>query len=305
MKIFSEIKKHDKEVVFCALGEFGLSLYNFSNNLNFDHFAINDVPIDEELSDRLCQILNLVKLSFDNDLPKAISGINKFYIKSIPKELQNIDKKFVRLIKDKEVRDYLRKNKKTSEINMLNFYDKAKMIWDNTPEDFSMYHRYSEDYKYEICQAESMAKRYSDLGCDELCKNILDFVESTKSLMLENYMGFHRIFLKNASVILAKLNGYKLFRQNKLLKYEILCGKNTYKPKIYPLHELESIYTQRITELIFELENPSLFDYYMVLVPSVLNRTPEQDLNNIKNNDVIPVVIGEKDGKCYFLSYWR
>ena len=45
-------------------------------------------------------------------------------------------------------------------INMLNFYEKAKMIWDNTPQDFSMFNRNNNEHEVIIEEAEKMAKRY-------------------------------------------------------------------------------------------------------------------------------------------------
>lgn len=309
MKIYSEILNYSQDVAKTALGEFGLSLYKFSENIDLNHFGLKDVPLSEDLSDRLCQILNLVNYSINNNLKFAIQGIDKFYNKSIPVDIKNLDKKFVRLIKDEKHRNQLRKNKKSCEISLLNFYDKARMIWDNLPNDFTIFSKNNDSYKQMIFEAELKAKRYKDLGCNELYLNICDSINNIHELMKDVYCGYRRVSLRNASIILAKINGFNLIKRdtNNLFdnqRYSISSSKSTYVPKIYPLHYLEHMQTDHIKSLILELENPALFDHYMVLVPSTKSKSQEKDFDLVDNKNIVPIVLGEKDGKCYFISYW-
>jgi hypothetical protein len=309
MKILHQILKYNPDVVSLSLGQFGTTLYNFSKNLDFDHFGVVDIPIEESLSEKLCQILELVSYAIDHNLNEAIFGISKFYTKSIANELHNLDKKFVRLIKNNDLKNEIRKNKKSCNVSLITFYEKARLIWDSLPDDFTIFSRYSEEYKQMIRSAEIMAQRYKEIGCDDLFENIQKSIKSTQESMEDVYQGFHRISIKNAAIILAKVNRFNLIKKQMpnivdKQNYLIYLNNSIYSPKIYPLFEFESIYTERVHNLLGELENPSFFDYYMVMVPSVDSMTKENDMDSIKEKNIIPIVIGEKDGKCYFISYW-
>jgi hypothetical protein len=306
MKIFSEVNNFDKETIKVALGEFGESFYEFSKDLDLDHFGIDDIPIDNDLSKKIINILKLIKFALDNGLDETVFGISNFYKKDIPLDIKNIDKKFIRLIKNKEKRESLRNNKKICDISLIKFYEKARVVWDNLPEDFSLFTKYSTKFDQILIDAEVKAKRYKELGCDELYKNIIDSVENTKKIMTDIYQGYHRVSLINAAIILAKINRFELSRQEFFEKqnYIISLNKSIYKPKIYPIRYLNQIMPDQIRDLMFELEKNPFFDYYMVLVPSTHGSNQEKDINDIKNKNTIPVLVGEKDGNCYFISYW-
>lgn len=309
MKIFSEILKFEIRTVKSALGEFGLSLLRFSQNIDINHFGISDVPIDENLSNRLCQILYLVDYALKNDLHLSVEGINKFYNKFLNNDIANLDKKFVRLLKDENLRNEIRKNKKISEISLIGFFEKARLIWDNLPEDFSIFSKNDESYKEMIKEAENKALRYKNVGCHELSDNIEKSIESVRKLIDDSYCGYRRVSIRNAAIILSKINQFKLIKKNvensfSKKTYLISLNHEIYNPKIYPIHYLEEIKTDYISSLLFDLEKVPLFDHYMVLVPSLKNRQIEKDKKDIKEKNIIPIILGEKDGKCYFISYW-
>ena len=308
MKIFFQTSNYTQAVYKLAFGKFGESLFNFSNQLDFDHFGIKDIPIDENLSNKLTRILELTDLALKNNLQDVLVDIDKFFNKNISCDLENIDKKFVRLIKDKEKRECLRNDKKICEISLIKFYEKAKITWDNLPDDFKVFSRFSEEYSKMILDAEIKAKRYKELGCDELYNDIISSTENVKRLMNDTYQGFHRISLKNAAIILSKINGFKLknneYADKFIRKYVICINKNIYNPKIYPIRYFSDSITDHIKNLICDLEKIPLFDYYMVMVPSTDNSDENKDIIAVKNKNIIPILLGEKDGKCYFISYW-
>jgi hypothetical protein len=309
MKIFSEIVKFEDEVVKLALGEFGLSLLKFSKVININHFGVCEIPINDDLSEKLCQILYLVDYALKNNLNLSVDGISKFYAKCIDHNLINLDKKYIRLIKDEKIRKEIRKNKKISEVGLAGFYEKARLIWDNLPGDFSIFLKNDTSFEKIIDDAESKADRYESVGCYELSKNIRDSVAVVRGLIKDSYCGYRRISIKNASVILAKINRFELVVKNlensfHKKKYLIFLNNEIYNPKIYPIHYLEDIKTDYIKSLFIDLESTPLFDHYMVLVPSLNSRQINQDLIDIKEKNAIPILLGEKDGKCYFISYW-
>lgn len=111
-----------------------------------------------------------------------------------------------------------------------------------------------------------------------------------------------------------------------------------YQPRVYPLHEFWDLASQEIKDIIALLEafpdagNKPIFDHFGVIVPSValpqqvpkdgiftflderglvqgfsLKDDAEKALDSIliKGEYIHPIIVGEKDGKCYFLSYFN
>jgi len=111
-----------------------------------------------------------------------------------------------------------------------------------------------------------------------------------------------------------------------------------YQPRVYPLHEFWEITSHEMRDIIALLEsfpdagNKPIFDHFGVIVPGVAlpQQTPKDDLYTIlddnglaqifsskeaaekaldliliKGEYIFPIVVGEKDGKCYFLSYFN
>lgn len=103
-----------------------------------------------------------------------------------------------------------------------------------------------------------------------------------------------------------------------------------YEPKVYPFHELSSIAPQQVVQTIKLLESfpeaneKPIFDHFGVIVPSISYKnkmfknesgllhdygtqeecSKELDKVLIKNKYIYPIIIGEKDGKCFFICYW-
>jgi hypothetical protein len=115
------------------------------------------------------------------------------------------------------------------------------------------------------------------------------------------------------------------------------CGPYQYQPRVYPLHDFWDLASEELQDIIKMLENfpdaggKPIFDHFGVIVPSVAlpqqapkgnvfifldekgmtkaftsKEDAEKDLDSIliKNEYLTPIVIGEKDGKCYFLTYF-
>jgi len=105
-----------------------------------------------------------------------------------------------------------------------------------------------------------------------------------------------------------------------------------YEPRVYPLHEFWPAASQTVKDIINLTENfpdasgKPVFDHYGVIVPGLAYPkkdprfvdeegrvaafdTMEEakkalDLTLIKKQCIIPIIVGEKDGKCYFIGYW-
>ncbi len=108
-----------------------------------------------------------------------------------------------------------------------------------------------------------------------------------------------------------------------------------YSPRVYPLHEFIGIAPQTVRDTIEHLErfpdagDKSIFDHFSVIVPGVkfpaekdgkyafLNKAGEYqeyekyedackalDIILVESGCFHPVILGEKDNKCYFISYF-
>ena len=107
-------------------------------------------------------------------------------------------------------------------------------------------------------------------------------------------------------------------------------GFYTYQPKVYPFHMLKDLASETLKKTIDCLENfpeanqKPIFDHFGVIVPTIEYKKtfvkdtdgntkyfdkPEEaskflDKNLIKCKCIFPIIVGEKDGKCYFICYW-
>jgi hypothetical protein len=103
-----------------------------------------------------------------------------------------------------------------------------------------------------------------------------------------------------------------------------------YQPRAYPFHVLYDIAPDSVKRTVEHLEsfpeanNRPIFDHYGVIVPGIAYgrdgfydeagfylkfqseemATRALDKTFIKGEYFYPVVVGEKDGKCYFICYW-
>jgi len=106
-----------------------------------------------------------------------------------------------------------------------------------------------------------------------------------------------------------------------------------YEPRVYPLNELQEQAPESVKEIIKlvdefpEADNKPIFDHFGVIVPGV--NYPNEDHKRFTDKDgeikqydsiddgkkaldiilinakhITPIIVGEKDGKCYFISYW-
>ncbi len=98
-----------------------------------------------------------------------------------------------------------------------------------------------------------------------------------------------------------------------------------YEPRLYPLHDMLHVATDDITSLIDELDNARLFDDFLILVPGpvvpcsfIRNRAKivvgyenkqeaarALDTILVEEKYVRPLLLGEKDGKCFYICQWR
>ena len=261
MKILSEIKNYDKSVIFFTLGKFGLNLYDLAQIVDTNHPDINNFPIDMEISKKILQFLELVKYAFDKNLNESINGIHKFFMKSISIDLKL--EKCVRFIKDNNKKLEIRLCNKAFDVNL----DNIDQLWENSEDNFEIYEKNSIKRKIRISDLLEKSKHYLDIGCDLISENIKKRIDKLSD---DSYCGFNRIFLKDASIITAKI-------------YKLNLKEDSYVFRMLPISKLPNE--------LFELEeNFSFFDYYYAM--SFFN----------SNKSTNSIIVGQRNGLFYFLS---
>ncbi|RTK97706.1 MAG: hypothetical protein EKK64_00390 [Neisseriaceae bacterium] len=129
------------------------------------------------------------------------------------------------------------------------------------------------------------------------------------------------------------------FCLSKLTKNHIFSSKKMenccYQPRIYPLHEFMDLASTETKDSIAVLEKfpeasyKPIFDHFGIIIPSISLEKDENGLYSFSNNGIsycfenkedaeksldlilvkkeyLPsIIVGDKDGKCYFLSYFN
>jgi len=136
-----------------------------------------------------------------------------------------------------------------------------------------------------------------------------------------------------AMVTVKKSQFYKFHKNMEVNEVDCLA-------RVYPLHDIQLMPSDNFKEVIKKLENwpeandKPIFDHFLVLVPSIdvrqafnsYDKSPFEvisydgepcvldthddvqrfvDFELIKNKIVRPILLGEKDGECYFVCHWE
>jgi hypothetical protein len=228
-------------------------------------------------------VVLLAKLAQDFQL----DNINEYFRRDVfPKKLlkklepPHRNSLHIRLLKDRTERDALRTRKQVTKVNLKIFEKNPDKIWDVLPDNFDCYRRSKRPYEEEIQEAWKRSMEYSDLGCDFLSRRIQSDISKFEEKQI-SCCGFNKITMTNAAIILAKRLGIT----------------SRYAPYAYPIHILP-IRTQFATanwvdsvESLPEIKNKALFDNFWVI-------SPKLDFGCF-------VLLGERDGKCYFINYFK
>lgn len=326
----SEIVSVPEEVIEKIFGETGIELKKFANEIDFDHPHICDVmngifAISDEFSDTFIQLLELGKLACEKKYDLAVAHFPKIFRRlCLDKKMvksPNLAKQFVRLLKDADSRNKFREQKKIETIELS--FAKSELLWHGLPTDFTMYARYSDAYIGILSEAKQKAEKYKSLGCeilyDEIQKSISEFEDS----FVYSYHGFHRLKMTEAAIILAKFHGFVL---EKITEKSFITIKNfqfncfdlpdhrqrraeafVYQPHAIPLGHMTWL-PDSVVDIIQHLEhfpeinNKPVFDHFVFVCPKV-NGMAKKVKELVEEGIFMPILLGEKDGKCYFICH--
>lgn len=139
-----------------------------------------------------------------------------------------------------------------------------KVYWESMPKNFACYKRDNAEFPQELSKAKERANRYRQLGCESMASQIDADLARCQARVDEH--GFHEIYLLDAVLINAKQSGM-VISQEDLIKIT---------------HPDGSHYLFYLSPAVPPQEWEKLFDHFMVLDNKVL--------------------LGERDGMCYYIS---
>lgn len=245
----------------------------------------------------------------------------------------------IRFIKSPQKREALRSRRNPSNISIQGPKYKHQDSWDLAPVSFEGFVRNSSPDGDEIEKCNRRLEHCRSLGLEHFSAKIADRIESLVAFKKEQYYGFNRCKVDLATITLAKVHGFTFKKPSlgdRTNAASIRSGGfphlvNTanfnsppgldYQPRLYPITQFRR-YPERMVDLIAHLEafpeagGRPIFDHYGVLVPSIWNasstvstlspnaKCAEFDEAMIADKVVVPILLGEKDGRIYFVNYW-
>ena len=314
----AELKHSPEDVVRVGLGDLGSRLKAFSEVVDFSHPHLDMCSAEltkPKLSQRIHEFLETAKFVSDQNMKLVIKELPRMVIRGVSKEVKALDDprltgQYVRLLASAEHREAARLRKESRAHDFYYMYRKKVEAWETTPSDFEIYHRGNNNkFQQELQKAEDKKQRYRDLGLVSFGAAIDDSIHEFKDQFSAPYFGFHKLTVTQAGLILAKLHKCTYEARGGSSMRRIWWEKMEYVPRIHPLHTMENV-PKSIKKLVDFLEEyppanrKSIFDHYLVIVPSVTKAPEMVDALGIEKGEICPILLGEADGKCYFIAYY-
>lgn len=339
---FEKFVALDRQLIVNALGDIGHNVVEYLSKTDLNHPDLNIVFTQrlckwwDQIIEayKACNNLNLIQNHLKTLLPFDLKGeIDQF--KRVAKS-----QTCIRLVNGAFERNSLRSLKTDRIIDLAQFYKKGLSAFNSSVSSFDIYMRWSEEGQNQIRKAKDKAEKYSKIGCDFLKTEIVNSLQGFEVAMQDNFYGFARLPMASAAVILAKFHSFKSHQTDRDIDYghfrimipaslfaaydHLIFGKYGvplgygYKadlllsPRVYPIHEfIQSEKTNKVIqhlEALPELNGKPAFDHYAVLVPTVATSEKYQadfDRMMVSEKFVFPILLGERDGKGYFICFWE
>jgi hypothetical protein len=322
--ILRKIKDIGKDKAIIFLGCLGAVLDRFVSKLDLDNphpdlYKITDFVSDdtESFNTICCNALTILPMIQSCGLRELVLE----FVMSHSATNRIERSSYVRLIEDKDARESLRRNKRTQ------FFTVDLSLFDADLYDFGNYVRGNNLYENYVQQAMKKIDLFKSYDLKEMVADIQHSVDKIKWLNENSqHYGFNSISLNDAAGISAIMHGFVLDTSRSFVIsvefIESVISELTSLPEtlecvfgLYPLHEwLPLRPSEEMEKLIDFIEKypennfKPLFDYFWVLIPQVKSLYHYQSNLIIdkfsKSDKITPILLGERDGVHYFISYW-
>lgn len=241
----------------------------------------------------------------------------------------------VRFVSDRTKRDEIRKCKRPMVVSLNMLYKTGQDMWDSTPDSFDSYSHGCNSYENDMQKAKDISEHLNSLNLSSMLQEVKESVSNMEhQIAKEQYLGFNLLPMSVASIILGKLHGYHFstdplgygsgygerynvyVREDHFEGFDLGIGNSNnqakleYWPIAYTLEDVKNIANKRMKELIDLLEEfpaiggKSLFDHYRVLLPGLKHDNKNLDTELFEAKHIVGVLLGERDGENYFISYF-
>lgn len=311
--ILRKITQYSHAEIQDGLGEFGIKLLRFAQSIDVDDphpdlFTIYDGQFVGDFSRIACDVLLVINYIRDKNVSSdVVDGLRRLVTRHPAYSVlsQNIDSplsnlRHVRFLDSSEKRQECRKQKSDQVVGLGVLYKKGKSYWNAHGQGFESYHRHVNRYQKERSEAVERLKHFSQFGLKSMSQEIEHYIERLdEKARAEQYLGFNKISLTTASIILAKMNGFEFDVDYQPYSYSrthaAMCytqasqhdwfdldpneqgcsSKIEIRPRTYPYAEVKDECSPDVRELVDSLEscpatnNKPLFDHYRVLITGV------------------------------------
>lgn len=223
-----------------------------------------------------------------------------------------------RFYKNPQDRLDARKANTSKPICLSSFFKDKLSVWNELPKNFSLYSRHSDAIYLRVKELKTQIERFQELGCHALKLSVEEKLRNSHGHAIDDCYGFCRITMRTAALILAKQYDFVLdkrdFGDSRLLAQESLvslCSSKSarFYPVVHPYDVVRNVPEHvckmiSLVEALPEIDSHPLFDNLFV-ISFGLNVDCNESLELIANGQITPVVLGERDNKCYFICSWR
>jgi hypothetical protein len=211
--------------------------------------------------------------------------------------------------------------------------------WNEQPKNFDWVMRGRMVCADDIKLAEKKKKHFDDHGLRSMSELIGTSIEEMQKFSWDSaYCKFNKISLTTVAIVLGKMMGYRYgdgraFAPREIFEPQLEMFEDSmpYLPKIYGVDDLVTPpEMERVIDFLEkypDMGGKPLFDHYRVFVPSVEHNRYESeysptlydsfsekriyqqsqksiDTTLMSRGLMLAVLLGERDGDHYFISYW-
>lgn len=320
-KIFNKIAEVGSDFVRSILGEVGEKLVVLFDALG-NHPEADDLFFEDGDLD-LCGLMDIARLAASNEVPLPASRIPAMASVVASERLMSSVVPgrggcMARLMR-KPRRETARATRRIQRLGSSSFMKDVAMRWHCSPATFDSFVKGRLPCR--PSPIDSAVVAFDAMGCRGLSGSATQARESFYEP--PSAFGYKKISPLTASCIFAKHYGFDLVRDRGAFNIIVRrrSGSFLYSPVVVPL-PLAGIMPAAVAARIEEAEHSrdlfmdSVFDHYLVVLPfcgerigppaGVPNFPESEDFLSALSEEVIgSVVLGERNGECYFVCEWN
>ena len=220
----------------------------------------------------------------------------------------------IRLVKDAALRSHLRADVGGSQAVDISALSKMSWEWwESIDPSFGHFVRNSDDYKNNLQTLKARQKSLGSLGYTDMASKVSAKVREYESLFLDSYLGFYRVTVRDISAMLAKANKFKagVHRSTYFSPADIFLNTNGMNHHFVPTFHSPGFFKKipdRVGKILTHLDEfpdiggKPVFDRFVVLCSGTGDYA--MDVNLINEHVIHPILLGERNKQCYFITYW-